>query len=89
MSKNDSTHLEYTAPILYNSSLLHTLNAFIKSQYAMFKHPPSTNVSQFPVIYNTNKRICVSKQPIIALYLEFETVLKFFNIEAKLPGYRD
>ena len=27
-------------------------------------------------------RTCVRKQPIIALYFEFETVLKFYNLEA-------
>ena len=27
-------------------------------------------------------RTCVLKQPIIALYFEFETVLKFYNLEA-------
>ena len=26
---------------------------------------------------------CVHKQPIIALYFEFETVLKFYNLEAR------
>ena len=27
-------------------------------------------------------RTCVRKEPIIALYFEFETVLKFYNLEA-------
>ena len=26
---------------------------------------------------------CVCKQPIIALYFEFETVLKFYNLQAR------
>ena len=29
-------------------------------------------------------RTCVHKQPIIALYFEFETVLKFYNLEARI-----
>ena len=28
---------------------------------------------------------CVCKQPIIALYIEIETVLKFYNLEAWSP----
>ena len=31
-------------------------------------------------------RTCVRKQPIIALYFEFENELKFYNLEAWLPG---
>ena len=31
-------------------------------------------------------RTCVRKQPIIALYFEFETALKFNNLEASAAG---
>ena len=31
-------------------------------------------------------RTCVRKQPIIALYFEFETVLKFYNLGAWIPS---
>ena len=31
-------------------------------------------------------RTCVRKQPIIALYFEFETVLMFYNLKARTPG---
>ena len=33
-------------------------------------------------------RTCVHKQPIIALYVESELVLKFYNLEACLGGFQ-
>ena len=32
--------------------------------------------------------LCVRKQPIIALYLESEPVLKFYNLKARPRGYK-
>ena len=39
-----------------------------------------------PEVIKLDSFSCVRKQPIIALYFEFETVLKFYNLEARVSS---